>query len=107
MVIAAQKIEHQTPVRVLGRGLRAKRGIRLTLRTIREGSGKTQTDVARLAQMDQGDISRMEHRASFDDCQISTLKRYIEALGGELDLVARFGNKKITLTGIDETEAHA
>jgi hypothetical protein len=28
---------------------------------------------------------------------VSTLRRYIEALGGRLDLVAAFGNKQIVL----------
>ena len=37
------------PVRVLGRGLRAQRGVRLTLRVLREAAGKTQTDVAATA----------------------------------------------------------
>jgi hypothetical protein len=50
--------------------------------------------------MDQADISRLEGRASFDDCIVSTLKRYISALGGQLELVATFGDKKIILTGV-------
>src|SRR5690606_864140 len=41
------------PVRVLGRGLRAARGVHLTLRTLREAAGKTQVDVAKQSQIDQ------------------------------------------------------
>jgi len=63
------------PVRVLGRGLRARRGVHLTLRTIREATGKTQVDVTEASQMDQADISRLEGRASLDNCVVSTLKR--------------------------------
>jgi len=88
------------PVRVLGRGLRVRRGVHLTLRTIREATGKTQVDVTGASQMDQADISRLEGRASFDDCVVSTLQRYVSALGGELELVATFGDKKIILTGV-------
>jgi hypothetical protein len=95
------------PVRVLGRGLRAARGVRLTLKTIREATGKTQVLVADDAQMDQGDISRLEGRIEFDDCQIATLRRYIEALGGKLDLVAAFGDKRITIVGVEPTTAKA
>jgi hypothetical protein len=92
------------PVRVLGRGLRARQGVSLTLRVLREAAGRTQAELASLAQIDQGDISRLERRGDFDDCQSATLKRYIEALGGRLELVAVFGNKRITLTGVqDET----
>src|SRR5512138_3895990 len=95
------------PVRVLGRGLRAARGVRLTLRTIREATGKTQVVVADDAQMDQGDISRLEGRVEFDDCQIATLRRYVEALGGKLDLVAVFGDKRISIVGAEPATAKA
>ena len=95
-----RRIETETePVRVLGRGLRAQRGVHLTVRTLREAAGKTQVDVAEASQIDQADISRLESRESFDDCQVSTLQRYVAALGGRLELVATFGNKKIVLTG--------
>jgi polysaccharide pyruvyl transferase WcaK-like protein len=96
-----RKMEMQEePVRVLGRGLRAQRGVHLTLRTLREAAGKTQVDVTGLSQMDQADISRLEGRESFDDCQVSTLQRYLSAIGGRLELVAAFGDKKIIVTGV-------
>jgi len=88
------------PVRVLGRGLRARRGVHLTLRVLREAAGKTQTEVATEAGIDQADISRLERRQEFADCQVATLQRYLEALGGELELVATFGDKRISLTGV-------
>jgi hypothetical protein len=94
------------PVRVLGRGLRAQRGVHLTLRTVREAVDKTQAAVAQAAQMDQSDVSRLESREAFGDCQVSTLERYISALGGHLELVAAFGDKKIILTGIERTPAN-
>lgn len=50
--------------------------------------------------MDQGDISRLESRENFDDCLVSTLQRYLSALGGQLELVAAFGDKKIVITGV-------
>jgi hypothetical protein len=49
--------------------------------------------------MDQADVSRLESRADFDDCQVATLRRYVEALGGSLELVARFGDKRISIAG--------
>jgi hypothetical protein len=90
----------EEPVRVLGRGLRAQRGVHLTLRTLREAAGKTQVDVTGLSQMDQADISRLESRENFDDCQVSTLQRYLSAIGGHLELVAAFGDKKIAISGV-------
>ena len=88
------------PVRVLGRGLRAQRGVHLTLRAVREAVGRTQVDVTEASGIDQADISRLEGRERFDDCQVSTLQRYVAALGGHLDVVAAFGDKKIILTGV-------
>jgi hypothetical protein len=82
------------PVRVLGRGLRAQRGVHLTLRTLREAAGKTQVDTAEASQIDQADISRLESRESFEECQVSTLQRYVAALGGRLDLVAVLGTRR-------------
>jgi transcriptional regulator with XRE-family HTH domain len=90
------------PVRVLGRGLRAARGVHLTLRTLRDAVGKTQIDIARQSQIDQADISRLEARSNFEDCQVATLRRYVEALGGSLELVAQFGEKRIAIAGIQK-----
>ena len=92
------------PVRVLGRGLRARRGVHLTLRAIREAAGKTQIEVADASDIDQGDVSRLEARERLDDCQVDTLRRHVAALGGELELVATFGDKRISLTGTTRTE---
>lgn len=103
---AAQRvgIEDPEPVRVLGRGLRAQRGVRLTMRALREGVGRTQTELAEAALIDQGDVSRLEGRKDFDDCLVSTLRRYVGALGGQLELVATFGDKRIILAGTEERD---
>jgi len=87
-------------VRVLGRGLRAQRGVHLTLRTLREGAGKTQVDVAAASQINQADISRLESQQDFDDYQVSTLRRYLAAFGGQLEIVGAFGNKRIVISGV-------
>jgi len=69
------------------------------MRTLREAAGKTQAEVAVASKIDQADISRLESRESFADSQVSTLQRYVAALGGQLELVAVFGEKKIALAG--------
>jgi len=94
-------LSNTEPMRLLGRGLRAQRGVRLTMRALREAAARTQLDVATASQMDQADVSRLESRRDFEDCQVSTLRRYITALGGTLELVATFGNKKIALCGVE------
>jgi predicted XRE-type DNA-binding protein len=95
------------PVRVLGRGLGAQKGVHLTLRTLREASAKTQVEVSELSQINQADVSRLENRKDFDDCQVATLKRFIAALGGELQLVAKFGDKRIVIDGVQPAPATA
>ena len=87
-------------VRVLGRGLRAQRGVHLTMRTLREAAGKTQIDVAAASQINQADVSRLESREDSDDYQVSTLRRYLAALGGQLEIVGAFGNKRIVISGV-------
>ncbi len=70
------------------------------MRTLREAAGKTQAQVAAASKIDQADISRLESRESFADSQVSTLERYVAALGGQLELVAVFGDKKIAIAGV-------
>jgi transcriptional regulator with XRE-family HTH domain len=95
------------PVRVLGRGLRARRGVRMTFRTLRDAVGFTQIAVSEKSGINQADISRLENRGELDDCQVATLQRYIKALGGEFELVARFGEKRITVVGTSSTDTNA
>src|SRR5258708_38760919 len=71
--------------------------VELTLRDLREQAGKTQTDLAGLTEMTQAELSRFERR---DDHKLSTLRKYVEALGGELEIAAVFGNKRVTLVGM-------
>src|SRR5689334_24830821 len=97
---AIKENDNAEPVRVLGRGLRAKRGVRMTLRTLRDAAGFTQVAVSEKSGINQADVSRLENRVELEDCQVTTLQRYISALGGELELVARFGDKRITVVGV-------
>jgi len=70
------------------------------MRTLREAAGKTQVDVATASQINQADISRLESREGFDDYQVSTLRRYLAAIGGQLEIVGAFGNKRIVISGV-------
>ncbi len=66
----------------------------MDLREAREASGKTQAEISAATEMSQGEASRLERR---DDFLLSTLRRYVKALGGEIELVARFRNKAVVL----------
>jgi predicted transcriptional regulator len=71
--------------------------LEMDLRDLREMAGLTQVELAETAEMNQSQLSQIENR---DDHLLSTLRRYVEALGGRLEVVAVLGNKRITLTGV-------
>lgn len=59
----------------------------MTLEQVRRARERTQVTLAAAMETTQGEISKIERRA---DCYVSTLRSYIEALDGELEIVARF-----------------
>ncbi len=61
-----------------------------TLKDLRQAVELTQEELAASIGVGQDTISRLEKRS---DMLISTLKRYVQAMGGQLDLVARFPNR--------------
>jgi hypothetical protein len=69
----------------------------LSPRSVSEASGRTQAELAELAEMTQSALSRIERRG---DNPVNALRRYVEALGGELEVVAVLGNKRVTLLGV-------
>ena len=58
-----------------------------TLRRLREARALTQSTVAELLDMDQSEVSRLERRS---DMLLSTLKRFVQATGGELHIVVSY-----------------
>jgi hypothetical protein len=61
-----------------------------TLQELRKSRELTQEAVAALLGVNQENVSRLERR---NDLLISTLRDYIGAMGGELDIVARFPDR--------------
>jgi DNA-binding XRE family transcriptional regulator len=59
----------------------------LTLQDIRRARKLTQEQMATTLNIGQDSISRLEKRS---DMMLSTMRGYIEAMGGSLELVARF-----------------
>jgi hypothetical protein len=76
---------------------RAELAIEMNLPELRKALGKTQLDVADAAEMAQAKVSEFERR---DDHVLSVLRRYIEALGGKLEISAVFDHKRIRLKGV-------
>ncbi len=56
------------------------------LRELRELAGKAQADVASALNIKQPSVSKIEKQA---DMYLSTLRSYVEAIGGELELTVR------------------
>ncbi len=71
--------------------------LEMNLRAFREMIGKTQSEAADAASMTQSELSRTERR---EDHLLSTLRRYVEALGGEVEVIAKFENKTVRLVGV-------
>ncbi len=67
----------------------------MLLAEVRKAVGLTQEQVAASLGVKQPTLSRLE---SQDDMQISTLRRLIHALGGELEIVAHLPGGDIRLT---------
>ena len=61
-----------------------------TLKDLRHASEKTQEELAALLGVGQDTISRLEKRS---DMLLSTLRHYVECMGGKLELVAKFPNR--------------
>ena len=92
------KRENMTPKRVAKvRAAAMAESRALTLRQLREEAGITQVELAELTELTQSALSRIERR---EDNQLDTVRRYVEAVGGELELVAVLGNKRVKLLGV-------
>jgi predicted transcriptional regulator len=68
-----------------------------TLKRLRQELAVTQAELARSAEMTQSELSRLESRA---DHRVSSLKRYIAALGGEIEITAIVGGRRVKLTDV-------
>lgn len=58
-------------------------GVKLS--ELRQVKGLTQAEMAKKLKIDQSNVSRIE-RGSFDRIEIRSLRKYVEALGGELEI---------------------
>lgn len=75
-------------------GGKEKRG-RLTLKDLRELYGCSQVNLAQKAGVKQSAISRFEHRA---EVKLGTLAAAVKALGGELEIRARFSDADVSIS---------
>jgi hypothetical protein len=70
----------------------------MTLRDLRTALSQTQTTIGNTLGIGQEGVSRIERRS---DLLLSTLRGYIEAMGGNLSLIVEFPDREpVTLSGV-------
>lgn len=101
-----QAMTLETALRQLSRARRKKIEARaadliaeeLSLRDLRRARALTQARVAKRLNIKQESVSRLEKRS---DLLLSTLRDYVNAMGGSLQLIARFPDRPpVALTGL-------
>lgn len=71
----------------------------MPLQELRQAKHLSQERLAEILSTKQANVSRLERRT---DMYISTLRSYIEAMGGELDIVARFPEGEVHINQFRE-----
>ncbi len=66
----------------------------LALAQLRQSRHVTQVQLAETLGISQGNVSRLEARS---DAYLSTLRSYIEALGGHLEIAAVFDDERVAV----------
>jgi transcriptional regulator with XRE-family HTH domain len=80
-------------------------GEEMTLRDLRKARDLTQERLAAVLGIGQDSVSRLEQRS---DLLLSTLRGYVGAMGGTLELVARFPDRPaVVLTGLSDLAREA
>lgn len=72
----------------------------MTLADIRQAIAATQTEMAARLNVAQSKVSEMERR---QDHLLSTLRRYVEAAGGQLDIIVTLPDRPPVRLALDET----
>lgn len=71
----------------------------MPLQELRQARKLSQEQLAEKLHLKQANISRLERRT---DMYISTLRSYIEAMGGELDIIAKFPEGEVHINQFEE-----
>jgi len=66
----------------------------MTLHQLREAQSLTQVSLANILGVNQGSVSKMEKRT---DMYVSTLRSYIQAMGGQLQIKAIFPEGEVEI----------
>lgn len=75
----------------------------MPLEGVREARNFTQTNLAGVLRVSQGSISKVERRT---DMYISTLRSYLRAMGGDLQIRAIFPDGEVQINQFQELKDH-
>ena len=95
-IIAELPPDERTAIATRARQLIAEEN---ALRLLRRARSLTQQNMATLLHIDQAGVSKIESRS---DMLLSTLRSYVEAMGGSLRLVAEFPEGVAELASLGE-----
>lgn len=74
----------------------------MPLNELRQARGLSQKVLAEVLHVQQPSIAKMEKRT---DMYISTLRSHIEAMGGQLDVIARFPDGSVKISNFSDIES--
>jgi DNA-binding XRE family transcriptional regulator len=93
--LVEQGLLDEERVAEIGKQLRAEvRAHRLA--EVRERYDVSQTTLAERIGVTQSRVSRIE-RGDVEHAELATIRDYIEALGGEMEVLAKFGDERIVI----------
>ncbi|MBN1508604.1 MAG: XRE family transcriptional regulator [Sedimentisphaerales bacterium] len=71
----------------------------MALQELRQAMHLTQQELADLLKMNQAAVSKLEHQS---DMYVSTLRRFVAAMGGELRIIVHFPQGDITINQFED-----
>ena len=84
---------------------KAKRLIaEMPLQELRAARKLTQEELAKTLNVNQAAVSKLERRA---DMYVSTLREFVRAMGGELEITARFPEGAVRINQFEDVDAAA
>ena len=91
--------ESRTRAKVKAQALLAE----MPLNELRQARGLSQKMLAEVLHVQQPSIAKLEKRT---DMYLSTLRSHIEAMGGELDVIARFPDGAVKISNFSDLETN-
>jgi len=74
----------------------------MALYELRKAREQSQADIAKCLKVKQPAVAKLERRT---DMYVSNLRRFIEGMGGKLEIVAHFPEGSVTITNFSDIDA--